>query len=128
MPKIVTLKITGLIRTVIHETLASPNIEANETYSLELIPESSWMSLILCYLKSGELLSDEGEAIKIKIKVSKYTQRLGKLYRIGEGYSHAKVLGQDRYCISVAKIHKGACNSHINEKALTCKLLRVGYY
>lgn len=55
LSKLATLKTMGFNGGVIQHTLVSPNIEVDEVYSLEDVPESSWMSLILHYLQSDEL-------------------------------------------------------------------------
>lgn len=84
MSKLATSKVVGFDRTIIQETAASPDTEAEVLYSLELIPKSSWMSPILHYLQSGVLPLDEGEIRNIRRKSSKYTLLSGKLYRMGK--------------------------------------------
>lgn len=41
LSKLATSKAVRFNRTVIHDTVASPIIEENEAYSLELVPEPS---------------------------------------------------------------------------------------
>lgn len=65
LSKLATSKVVGFNRTIIHETLASPSIEAGEVYSIELVPVSSWMSSILCYLQYGKLPPNGGETMNI---------------------------------------------------------------
>lgn len=86
MSKLATSKTSGFNRKVIQETLASPNIEADEVYSLEVVLESSWMSPILCYLQYEELPLDEEEA-RVYIALSticpaRCTILFGKYYKI----------------------------------------------
>lgn len=50
LSNLATSKVAGFNRKVIRKTLTSPNIMGEEAHSIELIPESSWISSILYYL------------------------------------------------------------------------------
>lgn len=128
LSKLATSKVARFNRIVIHETLASPSIKGEETYSWELISESSWMSPILHYLQLGKLSSDEGEDRKIKRKSAKYTLLSRKLYIIGKVAPMLRCLGKDDITLVLVEVHKGVCNSHNDGKAFAHKLLRSGYY
>lgn len=62
LSKLARTKTPGYNRTVIQETLVAPNIEAEETYALDVISGLSWMSPRLCYLKEDEIPQNEMEA------------------------------------------------------------------
>lgn len=82
------------------------------------------MSLILYYLQADKLTLDEGEARRIQKKTTKYTILLGNLYKMGRASSMLWCLGEHKTSL----VQKGACNSHIDRKALAHKLLMTGYY
>lgn len=91
-------------------------------YSLDVIPESSWIMPIPHYLQTDELPLDEREAIIIRKQAAKYTLLLRNLYKIGR-------VSTMFYCLDEREnTLQGACSSHIDGKTLTYKLLRKRYY
>lgn len=128
MSKLATLKVMRFNRIVIQETLVSPSIEEDEAYSLEIFPESNWMSPILHFLQSDELLHDEREAKKIRRKDTKYTILSEKLREMEKATPMLRFLCDNHVSLVLVEIHKGTYNSHISRKALAQKLLREGYY
>lgn len=86
------------------------------------------MSPIMCYLQSGKLPPDGGEARNIRTKVAKYTLLSEKLYKIGKATHELRCLDKNDITLVLAKVHKGAYCSHISRKAFTHNLLRVGNY
>lgn len=66
LSKLATTKMRGYNRTVKQMTLSDPNIEADESYNIEVAPDLSWISLVLRYMQEDELLQDEKEAKKFK--------------------------------------------------------------
>lgn len=113
---------------VIYETLICPNIEVDEAYSVDLVPESNRISLILCYLQSGDFPSDEEEARNIRRKIAKYTLLSRKLYRMVRATPMLRRLDECDIILVLAEVHKGVCNNYTDKKALAHKLLRANYY
>lgn len=79
-----------------------------EVHSVELVPESSWMSLILCYMQSHKLPPDEGKAENIRRKVVKYTILLGKIYRMWRDAPMFRCLDDFDIALVFAEVHKRA--------------------
>lgn len=128
MSNLVTTKVTGFNKIVIHETLAFPNIESGEIYFAELVTKSSWMSPTLHYLQSGELPPDAGEVRNMRRKATKYTLLSRKLYRMGKANPVLIFLEESDIALVLVEVHKVAYSSHISGKALAQKLLKTYYY
>lgn len=127
MSKLSTSKVTAFNRIVIQETLASRNIEADEAYSLQLIPKSiGCLSYCTMYGWPNSLLMRE-KLRKIKRKATKYIILSGKLYRMGKTTHRPRFLGDKDIALVLVELQKGVCSNHIRGKALAHKLLREGY-
>lgn len=107
MSKIATSKVMRFDRTSIQETMLSPNIETSEVHSMEFVPESNWMSPMLHFLKSGELLPDTGEARNIRRKDVKCTQLSGRLYIMGKFTPMLRFLEESNITLVLTEVHEG---------------------
>lgn len=110
---------------MIYETLASPNIEVGEIYSLEVL--RVYLDVAYIALPTGRQTPIRQWGSKERLKaVAKYTLISKKIYKKGRVIPFLWCLGKHETTWVLAKVHKGSCNSHIGGKPLAHKLLRVG--
>lgn len=69
---------------IVQETLAAPNIEANESNVIEAAHATDWMTPITHHLKSDELPHHELKAKIICKCEANYTMVSRKLYKMGK--------------------------------------------
>jgi len=88
----------------------------------------TWMTPYRRYLADGLLLAEPTEAKVIKKNAGRYTLVDGKLFR--QGYiNHILTCVSGEQCTRImAELHEGICGSHVGGRALSLKVVRVGYY
>ncbi|XP_068466354.1 uncharacterized protein [Phaseolus vulgaris] len=88
----------------------------------------TWITPYKRYLVDGLLPVEPMKAKIVKRNARQYTLIDGNLFR--HGYTHpilTCVCGDQCVCIMV-EVHEGICDSHIGGRALSLKVIRVGYY
>ncbi|XP_068498264.1 uncharacterized protein [Phaseolus vulgaris] len=121
-------------RSVIQETLKAPRITIHELPKherfevMQINTTDTWLTPYRRYLVDGLLPSKPTEAKIIKRNIGQYTLIDGHLFR--DGYTHPLLTCVSGYqCTQIMfELHKGICGSHIDGRALSLKLIRVGYY
>ena len=80
------------------------------------------------YLADGILSVEPPKAKVVQRNAGRYTLVDGKLIR--HGYTHPILTcGSGDQCIHImAKLHEDICGSHVRGRALSLKVVRVGYY
>jgi len=81
-----------------------------------------------CYLADRILPLEPAEARVVKKNSSRYTLIDGNLFR--HGFTHPTLIcvsGEQCTCI-MTELHEGICGSHIGGRALSLKVVRIGYY
>jgi len=116
------------------ETVKTPRISrypvdgeiTPQVYQVE--SRENWMTAYQRYLANEVLPLEPAEAQKIKKKSSKYALIYGKLFR--HGFIHPILVCVDgEQCMRImAELHEGKCGSHINDRSLSSKAIRAGYY
>ena len=116
------------------ETLKVPRVTTYRWLggeSLEVLQVGTLEALITpqqFYLADGFLHAEPTKAKTVKRNVKKYTLIDGKLFC--HGYTHAILTGVSRdQCTRIMEeLHEGICRSHDGGRALSLKVIRVGYY
>jgi len=86
------------------------------------------MTPIIRYLTGSFQPKDEEEEALVRKRASKFTMVAGKLYRMGRAAPMVRCLGENETNLVILEVHEGVCGSRIGGRALSAKLLRVGYY
>lgn len=71
---------------------------------------------------------DSNEARRIKNTSTRYTIINGKLYRRGHSAPYQRCVDPAEAEYLMKEIHSGLCGNHSEERALSFKCLRQGYY
>ena len=80
------------------------------------------------YLADEVLSLEPTEARKIKKNSNKYTLIDGKLFRHGFTHPILVCVSGEQCTHIMAELHEGICGSHIDDRSLSSKAIRVGYY
>jgi len=80
------------------------------------------------YLADGVLPLDPAEALKIKKNSSKYTIIDAKLFRHGFTQPILVCVDGEQSTRIMAELHEGIYSSHIDDRSLSSKAIRAGYY
>ncbi|MQM19973.1 hypothetical protein Taro_052988 [Colocasia esculenta] len=91
-------------RSIFIEELASPSIEVDIAAIEAGPPAPNWMDLLMAYLLRSELLSDEGEALKIRLRSHRLQLSVNnKLLEVPRlGLRRAGSAAGRRWCLSSA--------------------------
>jgi len=88
----------------------------------------TWITPYQRYLADGLVAVEPTEAKAIKRNVGKYTLVDGKLFRHGYTHPILSCVSGDQCTRIMEEIHKGICGSHVGGRALSLKVVQVGYY
>lgn len=116
----------GLNRTLIQETLETSSIKVDEVMVME--NEKGWMTPIIQYLTHDKLPNEETEAWRIKRISSRYLRVADQLYKMDRSSPMLRCVTEEEARLIMKEVHEGLCRSHIRGRALSGKILRVGYY
>ena len=126
--KVATALQEDLGRSTPVEYLVEPSIDP---YSMVVAPIGSvpsWMDPIWDYINDGTLPDDPKEAVKIRVRSSRFTNHKGSLYKRGFFTPFLKcIAGKDTEYV-LREVHEGICGNHIGARTLAGKVLRQGYY
>ena len=94
---------------------------------IELTQESSWIDLMIAYLKTSEQPEDKIEARILWLKAARYV--LYNESSTGEAIPcHSKSVTPSKAKHIMRKIHKGICGNHAGGQSLAFNALGQGYY
>jgi len=94
---------------------------------LQVDTTETWITTYKHYLANGLLPVELMEAKMVKRNAGRYTLIDGNLSR--HDYTHSITCVSEDQCIRImALLHEGICSSHIRGRALSLKVIRVGYY
>ncbi|XP_012834007.1 PREDICTED: uncharacterized protein LOC105954870 [Erythranthe guttata] len=108
----------------------SPQPEINSPIEVQYTEEDEpcWFTLILKYLKKGELPTDPTEARKLKTRAARFVIVGEELYKRGFSFPYLKCLDPTTADYVLREVHEGICGNHLSGRTLALKLLRQGYY
>ncbi|XP_073121236.1 uncharacterized protein [Henckelia pumila] len=90
--------------------------------------EPSWKDELIDYLMQGNLLANQVEARKLRVRAARFTIIDGELYKRGFSFSYLKCLTPAKGKYVLREIHEGICGNHLAGRALAGKALRQGYF
>jgi len=89
---------------------------------------STWMDLILSYIRDGQLPLDPSKAKKVRVRATRFIVMNGELYKRGFSLSYLKCLNPEEESYVLREIHEGICDNHLRPQSLVGKAIRVGYF
>ena len=110
----------------VDEVQYMPSIDIPEVQQVE--SKGNWMTLIVSYLKDGQLPEEKDEARKLKVRSAMYVLMDEVLYRRGFSQPYLRCLAPDEANYMLREVHEGACDNHLRARSLIHKVIRVGYY
>ena len=119
---------------MVQETLKVPRItiyksfedEHNEVMQVRI--EETLLIPYKWYLVHGLLPYGLKEAKIVKRNSGKYTFIYGNLFHYGYTHPLLTCVSEDHCTRIMSKHHESVCGSHIGGRALSLKIIRVGYY
>lgn len=114
----------GQIRIL--EIQKSLSIEELRTFSIQ--GSTSWTTLILSYLKDGQLPLDLKEARKIKRQATRFTILNDVFYKRGLSLPYLRCVEQDKARYILEEVCGGVRGDHLGAKSLVGKIVKVGYF
>ncbi|KAL5548903.1 hypothetical protein UlMin_004134 [Ulmus minor] len=78
----------------------------------------TWMTLIINYLITGELLVNKNEARKLRRRSTHYAFKFGQLYKKGYSIPLLKCVTPERSLYVMQEIHEGMCGNHSGPRSL----------
>lgn len=114
----------GQIRIL--EIQKSLSIEEFHTFSIQ--GSISWTTLILSYLKDGQLPLDLKEVRKIKRQATRFTILNDVFYKRGLSLLYLRCVEQDKARYILEEVRGGVHGDHSGAKSLVGKIVKVGYF
>ncbi|XP_068475087.1 uncharacterized protein [Phaseolus vulgaris] len=118
----------GRPRTVIQETLKTPQTFTADNWVCMVETGDTWMMPYKGYLADGVLPLEPAKSRKVEKNYAKYTLIDGELFRHGFTHPILVCVSGDQCLHIMAELHEGICGSHIGGRALASKAIRAGYY
>ncbi|GKC47511.1 reverse transcriptase domain-containing protein [Tanacetum coccineum] len=128
LSKIASTSFAHLSKQVLVEVLQEKSIQEKEVTTVVEEDGSTWMTLIMKYLKDGTLPGDRKEASKLRIKARQYELMEGTLYRRSFLKPWLRCLGPLQASYVIREIHEGSCIMHAGPRSVVAKAMRLGYY
>ncbi|XP_071728109.1 uncharacterized protein [Rutidosis leptorrhynchoides] len=115
-------------KVLVEQIFKTKSTEPEVTIASVEEEESTWMTNIIEFLRTGSLPESEKEVTKIKVKAPNYELRGDILYR-------KSYLGATLWCVGpkeaatiIDEIHKGSCCFHSEFRTVSERIRRLGYY
>ena len=124
--KKVSSEVGSMITDLKMEVQKRPNIEEFHTFAIQR--ETSWMTLILSFLRDGRLPSDVEEARKVRKRVARFTILNDALYKRGFSMPYLKCVMESEAKYILKEILEGICGDHAGPRSLVSKIVRIGYF
>ena len=86
------------------------------------------MDPIITYIKDDNLPANPLEAMRVKIRSSRFTILNDELYKRGFSQPYLKCLDPEDAEYVFREIHKGVCKSHSGPHSLIGQVVCVGYF
>ena len=103
-----------------------PSIDLLEVQQIN--GQGNWMNPIIVYLRDGRHPEERDEAIKLRIRSTKYVLIDKVMYKRGFSQPYLRCLAPDETNYVLREVHEGACGNHLGARALVHKVVRAGYY
>lgn len=96
----------------------------SSTNNIELFPVQAlenWMTSILNYLNSGDLLTDRKEARQLRLRALRFVLINGVLYKWGFTLPYLRCLIEDKANNALWEVHEGIYGDHSRARSLALK-------
>ncbi|GJT60431.1 reverse transcriptase domain-containing protein [Tanacetum coccineum] len=90
--------------------------------------ETTWMDMIISYLRDRHLPEDSVSARKIRVKAPQYSLKQGILNRKGYLTPWMRCVGLNQAQYVLQEAHFGSCGPHFGAWSITQKVARLGYF
>nr|GEX73674.1 hypothetical protein [Tanacetum cinerariifolium] len=90
--------------------------------------EDNWMNPIRKCLEEGVWLTDENEAITLRMKIGQYVVKDGVLFKKSYLSPMLRCVGSMQANYIIREVHEGACGMHAGARSVVEKIMRKGYY
>nr|KYP50548.1 Gypsy retrotransposon integrase-like protein 1 [Cajanus cajan] len=127
LSKLASTKSPGQHRTIIQESLHSPNLD-DKVITASDSEDQGWMTGIWSYLKVGVLPEGRDEARKMRLRSAKFVIIGDELFKHGISTPLLKCLTAPQAAYVIEEIHGGICGMHSGARSMATRVLRVGYY
>lgn len=94
------------------EVLKSPSVPEEEVMQIDNDGQTTWMTPIWDFIKSGRLPEDKAEARKLRYKAARYVEYDGILYKRGFNQPLLKCIDGDECNYIMREVHEGICGNH----------------
>ena len=108
------------------EVQTIPSIDRLQTLSVQR--PSTWMDLILSYIRDGQLPFDLSEAKKVRVRAARFTVVNGEFYKRGFSLPYLKCLNPEEATYVLQEIHECVYGNHSRPRSLVGKAVKVGYF
>ena len=120
----------SLPRVILVEDLYKPtNINEMAAHVQQIRVGSSWMNLIISFLKEDTLPSDKLEAEKIRRRAPRFwLSEDQKLYKHSFSGPYLLCIHLETSKLLLEELHEGLCGSHTGGRSLSHRALTQGYW
>ncbi|KAL5844595.1 hypothetical protein ACOSQ3_010650 [Xanthoceras sorbifolium] len=125
LARLASSTLVKLSRTMTIFELANPSVDKVETTTKIVYQEGSesWITPIVKYLQTAELLCERSEAKKIVRKSSRYMHLDGKLYRRGFSLPYLRYIDSPKTKGYGGRVYRGTYESHSEGRTLAHRII-----
>ncbi|XP_022024628.1 uncharacterized protein LOC110924962 [Helianthus annuus] len=140
LSKLSSLTFAHLIKKVLVEVLKQSSLQKLEVQDViteegpehhtkkVLVEVLNWMTPLIKFLTNGELLKDQVEAERVRIKTRQYVLQENILYKKGYLAPLLRCVGPEQSQYLIKEIHEGICGAHFGPRSVVSKLMNLGYF
>ncbi|KAI3739893.1 hypothetical protein L2E82_30305 [Cichorium intybus] len=127
LSKLASTSFDHLTKKVLVEVLHESSIKEKQV-NVTSEESPTWSTPFMEYLQHGTLPEDDTEARKIRVKAPNFAIIEGNLYKKGYLTPWLKCITKEEGRCALNEIHSGLAGAHEGARALTGKILRMGFY
>ena len=90
--------------------------------------EPYWMTPIRSYLKSGNLLDNKSEVVKVKAWAARYSSINDVLHKRSFSGPYLRCVPRGESGQIIEQVHQGICGMHIGGRSLCHRIVSQGFY
>ena len=130
LARLASTKDSELLEVVPVEFFSTPSITPTNMQSTvnSVNSADNWITLIIQYLKDGNLPEDKKKARLLRLKAARYILYDEQLYRRGFSTPLLKYVDLTEQSYILQEVHEGVCDNHAGGQSLAHKVLRQGYF
>ncbi|GJV81110.1 reverse transcriptase domain-containing protein [Tanacetum coccineum] len=128
LSKIASTSFAHLSKQVLVEIIKEKSIHEEDVATIVEEEGTTWMTLIIEYLKDGTLPGDRKEASKLRIKAKQYKLLEGILYKQSFLKPWLRCVRPLQADYVIREIYERSCSMHPGPRSIVAKAIRLGYY